>query len=73
MTYTDIYTFLTELTFIQTIGMLFVMICLFCITWTILTYITTGLASSVKDQNKELLDNMNCLDTKLNNNQKLTK
>ena len=73
MTYTDIYTFLTELTFIQTIGMLFVMICLFCITWTILTYITIGFASSVKDQNKELLDNMHRLDTKLNNNQKLTK
>ena len=73
MTYTDILTFLSELTIIQIIGMLFVSICLFCITWTILTYITTGLASSVKDQNKKLLDNMHRLDTKTNTNQKLTK
>ena len=73
MTYTDILTFLSELTIIQIIGMLFASICLVCITWTILTYITTGLASTVKDQNKELLDNMHRLDTKMNNNRKLTK
>ena len=73
MTYTDILTFLSELTIIQIIGMLFVSICLFCITWTMLTYITIGGASSAKDQNKELLDNMNRLDTKMNNNRKLTK
>ena len=73
MDYSKLTTFLSELTTIQAIGMLFVSICLFCITWTILTYITTELASSAKDQNKKLLDNMNRLDTKLNNNQKLTK
>ncbi len=73
MTYTDTLTYLSELTTIQVIGMLFAMICLFCITWTILTYITTGLVSSAKDQIKELLDNMNRLDTKPNINQKLTK
>ncbi len=73
MTYTDTLTYLSELNTIQIIGMLFASICLVCITWTILTYITTGLASSVKDQNKELLDNMHRLDTKMNNNRKLTK
>ena len=73
MTYTEIYTFLTELNPIQIIGMLFVSICLFCITWTMLTYIITAFASSAKDQNKELLDNMRRLDEKPNINQKLTK
>ena len=73
MTYTDISTFLTELTIIQAIGMLFVSICLFCITWTILTYITTALASSAKDTNKKLLDNIKRLDTKFNINQKTNK
>ena len=73
MTYTDISTFLTELTSIQIIGMLFVSICLTCITWTMLTYIITAFASSAKDQNKELLDNMRRLDNEPNINQKLTK
>ena len=73
MTYTDIYTFLTELTFIQAVGMLFVLLCLTCITWTMLTYIITAFASSAKDQNKRLLDNMKRLDEETNINQKLTK
>ena len=73
MDYSKLTTFLSELTIIQAIGMLFVSICLFCITWTILTYITTGLASSAKGTNKKLLDNMSRLDTKSNINQKLIK
>ena len=73
MTYTEIYTFLTELTFMKIIGMLFVILCLTCITWTMLTYIITAFASSAKDQNKELLDNMRRLDNEPNINQKLTK
>ena len=73
MTYTDTLTFLSELTTIQIIAMIFV--CTMCsiAIWSILTYITTRLAHSVKDQNKELLDNMKRLDTKSNINQKLTK
>jgi len=73
MDYSKLTTFLSDITTIQAIGMLFVCICLFCITWTILTYITTALASSAKDTNKKLLDNMNRLDTKFNINQKSNK
>ena len=73
MDYSKLTTFLSDITIIQAIGMLFVMICLFCITWTILTYITIALASSAKGTNKKLLDNMSRLDTKPNINQKLNK
>ena len=65
MTYTDTLTYLSELTTIQ-------IVCIILIS-TILTCIIKGLANSATDQNKTLLDNMNRLDTKPNNNQKLTK
>jgi len=73
MIYTDILTFLSELSTIQLIAM--ILTCTMCsiAIWSILTYITTRLAHSVKDPNKTLLDNMNRLDTKQNNNRKLTK
>jgi len=73
MTYTDILTYLSELTLLQTIPM--ILACIMCsiAIWSMLTYITTRLVDSVKDQNKTLLDNMNRLDTKPNNKQKLTK
>jgi len=64
MDYSKLTTFLSELTAIQAIGILFVCICLFCITWTMLTYITNGLASSAKGTNKKLLDNMSRLKKK---------
>ena len=71
--YTDILTFLSELSTIQLIAMIFTCTMSSIAIWSILTYITTRLVDSVKDQNKTLLDNMNRLDTKQNNNRKLTK
>jgi|5B_taG_2_1085324.scaffolds.fasta_scaffold51817_3 hypothetical protein len=65
MTYTDILTYLSELTTTQ-------IVCIILIS-TILTCIIRGLASSATDQNKELLDNMKNLDNKNNINQTLTK
>jgi len=73
MIYTDILTFLSELSTIQLIAMIFTCTMSSIAIWSILTYITTRLVDSVKDQNKTLLDNMNRLDTKQNNNRKLTK
>ena len=70
MIYTEITTFLSELTYTQAIPM--ILACTMCIiaTWTMLTYIFNRLIDSAKDQNKELLDNMNSLE---NNNKKITK
>jgi len=70
MIYTEITTFLSELTYTQAIPM--ILACIMCIVaiWTMLTYITIRLVDSTKDQNKELLDNMNSLE---NNNKKITK
>ena len=67
MTYTDIITFLSELSTIQAITM--ILICIMCsiAIWTILTYISIRLADSAKGQNKTLLDNMDRL---FNNNPK---
>jgi len=67
MIYTEITTFLSELTLLQAIPM--ILACIMCsiAIWTILTYISIRLADSVKDQNKELLDNMDRL---FNNNPK---
>jgi hypothetical protein len=67
MTYTDILTFLSELSTIQVITM--ILTCTMCsiAIWTILTYISIRLANSAKDQNKTLLDNMDRL---FNNNPK---
>jgi len=73
MIYTDILTFLSELSTIQLIAMIFTCTMSSIAIWSILTYITTRLVDSVKDQNKTLLDNMNRLDTKSNINHKLTK
>jgi len=72
MTYTDVTTFLSELTYTQAIPM--ILACTMCIiaTWTMLTYIFNRLIDSAKDQNKKLLDNMNRLDKNITN-QKLTK
>jgi len=69
MTYTDVTTFLSDLTLLQAIPML--LACTMCIiaVCTMLTYISTRLIDSTKDQNKELLDNMNSLE----NNKKITK
>jgi len=69
MIYTEITTFLSDLTLLQAIPM--ILACTMCIiaTWTMLTYITIRLVDSTKDQNKELLDNMNSLE----NNKKITK
>ena len=67
MTYTDILNYLSELTTTQIVCITLISI--------ILTCIIRGLASSAKDQNKILLDNMRRLDenNKNNINQKLTK
>ena len=75
MTYTDITQFLSEISIPQAIAMLFAAIICTCIVYCIIHTIITGIAESVKgtEQNKELLDNMNRLDTKTNINQKLTK
>jgi len=67
MIYTEITTFLSDLTLLQAIPML--LACTMCIVaiCTMITYISIRLADSVKDQNKELLDNMDRL---FNNNPK---
>ena len=67
MTYTDILNYLSELTTTQIVCITLISI--------ILTCIIRWLASSAKDQNKILLDNMRRLDenNKNNINQKLTK
>ena len=67
MTYTEITTFLSDLTLLQAIPM--ILACTMCsiAIWTILTYISIRLANSAKDQNKRLIDNMDRL---FNNNPK---
>lgn len=72
MTYTDILTFLSDLTILQAIPMILASTMCIIAVWTMLTYISTRLVESAKNPNKELLDNINRLD---NNNpkNKLTK
>ena len=67
MIYTEITTFLSDLTLLQAIPM--ILACTMCIiaVCTMITYITTSLI----DQDKELLDNMDRLDNNPKN--KLTK
>jgi hypothetical protein len=65
---------LTDFTFIQIVIILFAAFVVFCMVWTIITFIIKLLASSATDQNKRLLDNLKRLeDIEKNINQKLTK
>ena len=77
MNYTDTLTFLSDLTIIEAIAITLATFICTCITYSILHIIIKGIVDSakgsVRKQNKDLLDNMNRLDTKSNINQKLTK